>query len=107
LDLYKRLKGEKPKDAKKIDGNNVELTLRDGNKVVVNNNVFHLHNDPVIVKGLSDSRLHYVERKSTASSSNMRLLNKSSSKNPRRSTLKPRASNLKLKTKRKDSKRLS
>ena len=51
LDLYKRLKGEKPKDAKKIDGNNVELTLRDGNKVVVNNNVFHLHNDPVIVKG--------------------------------------------------------
>jgi hypothetical protein len=50
LELYKRLRGEKPKDAKKVDGNNVELTLRDGNKVVVNNNVFHLHSDPVIVK---------------------------------------------------------
>jgi hypothetical protein len=51
LDFYKRLKGEKPKDTKKVDGNNVELTLGDGNKVVVNNNVFHLHNDPIIVNG--------------------------------------------------------
>ena len=37
---------------KKIDGNNVELTFGDNNKVVVNNNVFHLSRDPVIAEGL-------------------------------------------------------
>ncbi len=52
IELLKRFKHEKPTEIKKVDGNNVELTLGDNNKVIVNNNVFQLSRDPVIIEGL-------------------------------------------------------